>query len=431
MAYKSYYNFIYKRNDDEWVMYNTLNSALVILSNCEKETYDKLPNENIDIHSSFEKELYSLGFILDDDYDEKGIVTNSRFRRMFIEKSAYLRILTTTLCNANCEYCYEKGFQPVNITMETAKQVVKFILEKSNVEILYLHWFGGEPLLNIQVIDYIMDNVYEKLKEKGVSIYVYITSNASLINNDLINKIKDNWHTNWIQITIDDLGAKYDKVKKYNPEQYNFQKVVRNIELLLNSEILVNLRINYDEKDIKKVSEVSEYFINKFKDYYISGMLRFTPAPIFDVMPISNKNSTSISNRSLGIYEAYTSILSQCNSKYDPFDLSFKGGQCYACHQGSFIIDPEGNLFKCTVTIKDKKTNVGSVYTGFKANREYFRWVSPTISEQCDKCIFLPICQGGCRAGHLGYINHCCNYYALDIEKILNYKIRIGITNKK
>lgn len=428
MANKSYYNYIYKNNSGNWVIYNTLNSALAVLSEEEKDIYDTIPMRNINVKTLFEKELYSLGFIVDGDYDEKGIVTNSRYRRAFIEKSGYIRILTTTFCNANCDYCYEKGFRQTYMTMETAKQVVKFILERPRMEILYLHWFGGEPLLNINVIDFIMDNVYEELQNRGTKLYVYITSNASLINEEMVNRMRVRWHVDWIQVTVDELEDKYNDIKNYNSPNYNFTTVVKNIEILLKQGILVKLRINFDKSELEKVAKISEYFSKKFHKYYTCGLLHLTPSPIFDISSENREEIMPSPYKSLGLYEAYIKMQSKCDNNRDLFDLSFKGGQCYACHQGSFVIDPEGNLFKCTVTIRDVSTNVGTVYKGVKANKEYFKWISPNLPKQCDDCIFLPICQGGCKAGQLGYINHCCNYFVTDIQKILNYKIEMSIT---
>ena len=73
--------------------------------------------------------------------------------------------------------------------------------------------------------------------------------------------------------------------------------------------------------------------------------------------------------------------------------------------------------------MKDEKSKVGSVYTGIDRNKTYFDWVNPKLTKKCDKCVFLPICQGGCKAGELGFLNVKCKRNLSEIKNILNYKV--------
>ena len=75
-----------------------------------KKKYDEL-DKNICNDNEFVNSLITQKFLISNDYDEKKIVDASRYRRAYGEKSAYIRILTTTSCNARCSYCYEKGFK--------------------------------------------------------------------------------------------------------------------------------------------------------------------------------------------------------------------------------------------------------------------------------------------------------------------------------
>ncbi len=62
------------------------------------------------------------------------------------------------------------------------------------------------------------------------------------------------------------------------------------------------------------------------------------------------------------------------------------------------------------------KNSNSKVISKFK-NKELF----------CDKCKFLPICQGGYRGGYFGYIDYMCNHSIHEINDILETKIRNGI----
>ena len=98
---------------------------------------------------------------------------------------------------------------------KTASAVIKHILKLPKMEKFYIHWFGGEPLLNTIVIDKVMDAVYDRLKSNGTRVYVYFTSNGSMLDKEVCHKAKKLWHANYFQITIDDIGKKYDEIKNY------------------------------------------------------------------------------------------------------------------------------------------------------------------------------------------------------------------------
>ena len=82
-----------------------------------------------------------------------------------------------------------------------------------------------------------------------------------------------------------------------------------------------------------------------------------------------------------------------------------------------------GNLFKCSLTLNDSKACIGSVKNGIIPNTEYFKWVNAELPEKCYKCLFLPLCQGGCKAGYLGYVEHHCNNLISELNEYLEYKI--------
>lgn len=417
--YKSKYNYIYKRKND-WCFFNTLTGSICLLDETSKKMYDDF---NFKDKNEFLSCMIKNGFIRDDEYDEESIVNFSRARRSLNDNSMYLRILTTTSCNAKCEYCYEKDMKKQSMTLEIAQQISKFILKQPRKEKIYIHWFGGEPLLNVRVIDKVMNDIYESLKNKGTQIFVYFTSNGSLLNKQLAIKAKQKWHANQFQITIDDLGEKYNKIKNYVNKKYDFNKVIDNIGYLLENNISVILRINYIPSEIEKVKAIIDFIYNKFGKYCDNKLLVFSPAPIFSNDLNGNlrncTNSKKFNMLEPNIYLINKGLL----SVEDGMDLKYKGGSCYACHQGSFVINPKGELFKCTVAIDDPKAKVGDVYNGIDRNRTYFEWITPILPKKCNKCKFLPICQGGCRAGHIGYMNVKCKRNVSEIKNILNYRI--------
>lgn len=420
MYHKSIFNFIYEKSKNNWVIYNTFSGSIILMNNELKEKFDnledgKIENNDIDICN-----LIKQGILVDNNYDEKKLIDASRIRRAFGEKSAYLRILTTTACNANCSYCYEKGFKTETMSIETADALIKYILKLPKMEKFYIHWFGGEPLLNTKVIDKVMEAIYDKLKANGTQIFVYFTSNGSMLDKKMSCKAKKIWHANYFQITIDDIGEKYDSIKRYTNKKYNYNRVIKNINYLLKEKIQVILRINYYPNEVDKVKNIIDVLSEKFDKMCKNKLLVFDPAPIFGL----NNHFCSNCEKVYNMFEPAKYLIEKgLLSENDAINLKFKGGQCYACHQGSFVVAPNGNLYKCTVSIKDKNAVVGNIFNGVDKNNYYFKWVNPVLPEKCNKCVFLPICQGGCRAGELGYLNVFCKRNLSEVKSMVNYKI--------
>ena len=427
MYHKSAFNYIYKRTSNNWVIYNTFSGSIILLDDKSKKKFDNLNDDKIENNNKFIDSLIKQGILIDNEHDEKKLIDASRTRRAFGEKSAYLRILTTTACNARCHYCYEKGFKTETMSEKTAEAIAKYILKLPKMEKFYIHWFGGEPLLNTKVIDKVMNAVYDRLKSNGTQIYVYFTSNGSILDNEMCHKAKEVWHATYFQITIDDIGEKYNNIKKYISKKYNYNKVIQNIKYLLEEKIQVILRINYYPNEVEKVKNVIDVLSIEFEDACKNGLIIFDPAPIFDSNNTSCSNCKKVYNMS---EPAQYLIKKGLLNEEDAINLKFKGGQCYACHQGSFVIAPNGDLYKCTVTMKDKKAIVGNIFDGVDRNNYYFKWVNPNLPKKCNKCIFLPLCQGGCRAGELGYLNIFCKRNLSEVKTLVNFKIENMLKKK-
>lgn len=420
MYHKSIFNYIYKRSKNNWVIYNTFSGSIILIDEKLKKKFDNLEDGKIQNDDDDINNLINQGILVDNNHDEKKLVDASRTRRAFDEKSAYLRILTTTACNARCPYCYEKGFKTQTMNDETADAVIKYILNLPKMDKFYIHWFGGEPLVNTKVIDKIMESIYDKLKANGTQVYVYFTSNGSMLDEEMCQKARKLWHASHFQITIDDIGKKYDDIKNYVNKKYNYNKVIKNIKYLLKEKIKVILRINYYPNEVDKVKNTIDVLSKDFGEACKNGLLVFDPAPIFD----SNSNSCSNCEKVYNMSEPAQYLIEKgFLSEEDAINLKFKGGQCYACHQGSFVVAPNGDLYKCTVTMKDKNATVGNIFDGVDRNNYYFKWVNPVLPEKCNKCVFLPLCQGGCRAGELGYLSVFCKRNLSEVKSMVNYKI--------
>lgn len=108
----------------------------------------------------------------------------------------------------------------------------------------------------------------------------------------------------------------------------------------------------------------------------------------------------------------------------------FNPNICGAVTNNSFVIDPNGNLYKCWDEIGRKKGCIGNVTDGIELNNTviYYGAYNPVEDNQCRKCNLLPICMGGCPYSKKMYgKNDCFEKKDIVIRKIENiYKQKLG-----
>jgi uncharacterized protein len=200
MLYKlSTYNYTHEGNDV--TVFNVFSNAVVILS--IEEYHKMLHFKDFNIKDNDIQEWIKLGFIVEDNVDETQIINYNRIKFSFSSPSNY-RILTTSECNARCFYCYEEFSEVQAMDIDTAKSISEFIIENSkDKKTVSISWFGGEPLLNPDVITLITKNIIKGLKSYDVKISFDITTNGSLFTDKMIALAKTKWNIKHIQISLD------------------------------------------------------------------------------------------------------------------------------------------------------------------------------------------------------------------------------------
>lgn len=239
---------------NKYIIYNTYSGALMLLNADEKTKFDnlELANKTKDV-----LEWKDNGFLIDKESNELEIVNYCRIRDTFSNRKTTFRILTTTACNARCFYCYENNVKFETMTKKTAVEVIEFIKNNSSeVNKIVLSWFGGEPLINYEIITFII----EKLKKEipGKEIVSFITTNGLLFTKEVIIEAKE-WNLKSIQITLDGLKKTYNKRKNYFSNIDGFTIVLNNIENLLKNGFGVTIRINYDNDNISEMGDLIKY----------------------------------------------------------------------------------------------------------------------------------------------------------------------------
>lgn len=328
-------------------------------------------------------DLIESYFLVPEGKDEAAFYQSiSQMMRIYSRKEGergYI-ILPTLRCNARCVYCYEEGAMPTTMSSETVEQTIRYIIDSHADDKVALTWFGGEPLLCVNIID----RICEGLREANVPYSGTIVSNGSLVTPQIAEKMAGDWHIKSIQISMD--GAKRDYIarKNYFTNDNQYDAVIKAMELIAEKGIRVTVRCNMDEDNFDGLPELlgDMKTLIRHKEnvtVYLSPLFEVRASK--NVMPFWDK---ILAARPLieqaGFHAVNTIGISNA------FRIHF----CMA-DAGGVVICPDGTLSPCEHM--QEKAAFGDIHNGVTdeaARKEFCR--TDRIREKCRHCPFLPDC---------------------------------------
>ena len=437
----SKYNIEQEIENEQILIYNSLTTALVIL---EKAEFDSIFNKQNFAHEEA-GELLEMGFLVDDEFDELNYLRELRENVVRANTTIADVMLAPTMdCNARCYYCFEDNCHHDKMDKETADAVVRYLIQYWNGDLLNITWFGGEPLMAPDIIDYIT----EQLTERKIKLISKITTNGLLLTKEVALKALNRWHTTKIQISMDAYGEEYNRIKNYvdlsleNP----FEVVIENLHHALVVGLKVKVRINFDPDKKEIAIDLMNRLQTRFGEYdNFSAYFAPIDAASNIVRPIADEftdRKTHPYMELINVSKDYGYFKGNNRGETENFIYDEKGllnslklypspTNCYASSPCVFAIDSRGDLYKChRVLGKGDRYSSGNVKTGVIKN-EIFQFFANTDYSliECEDCKLLPICQGGCKINAYLYKDeHACvptkaiiKDLILDYARELNY----------
>ena len=313
------------------IYYNLLTHEMIAVNNSEIE----LPETR--------KYLIENWYLVPEEYNEQQLVDECRavltLMNSWPKKIHIFHIFTTLDCNARCFYCFEKRVPGLNMTTETATRAIEYMQEKADGEPIKIIWFGGEPLFNYPIIDYIAN----RLNKKGMQFESSMYSNGLLFDNTMVEKAKTLWNVKDVQITLDGTSKVYRKIKAYVTEIENpFERVLQNIKSLLMVAIKVKIRLNIGPHNYNDMRDLVDFLCEEFKG---EDNLFIYTSPLFEI------REYTVDKR-----EYLYDLLDELNSKLDlsfgkerklEFSDKIVNSICMASGREAVTILPNGEVGIC------------------------------------------------------------------------------------
>ena len=328
-------------------------------------------------------ELIRDYFLVPEEKDECAL-----YESVFAFMSIYTRkknirgytILPTFACNARCVYCYEKGLRPVTMTPEIIRQTIEYICENHGTGKVHINWFGGEPLLQPDIIS----RICKGLQERHVDYESGMITNASLLTPEILQKMKGLWKLKTLQLSMDGAEQDYIRRKQYTIYHDEYHTVMNNINLLADADIEVTIRCNVDEENWAGIPD----FLNDLKTAVSSKeKLKLYFCPLNSV-----RSSEQCGSMWKKIMDFRPQILQAGfrNSDFYGTDTKFRTFHCMA-DKNDVVIAPDGSLYPCEYC--PPQACYGDIFQGVTDEKARTAFVDiGKTRTKCRNCTFLPEC---------------------------------------
>ena len=325
-------------------------------------------------------------------------------------------------CNLRCGYCFagtgDFGGYRAMMSKETAEKAVEFAIAGSKMRHnLELDLFGGEPLMNPEVVKHVINYVRRREFETGKNIKLTLTTNGTLLNDDIIQFLNDNR----VMLVLSLYGKKepHDNMRPFPNKTGSYDAAVRGFKKVIES--------------------------RNGKNYYLRGTYtHFNPHFAEDTLDMTKIGKELSVEPVVGIDEPY--VLTEADlpvlyEEYDKlaraylqkrregdafdffhFNVALDNGPCVAkrlagCGAGHeyFAITPEGDIYPCHQFVGNEDFLMGNVDDGITRTdiRDMFKNSNVYSKEKCKNCFAKFYCSGGCMAN--AYNFHGTIHDAYDI----------------
>ncbi|MBS4008854.1 MAG: thioether cross-link-forming SCIFF peptide maturase [Clostridium sp.] len=359
---------------------------------------------------------------------EKGLLFSSP-RAMELSYDGVVKALCLHLahdCNLRCRYCFagtgHYGGKRGLMSFDVAKKAVDFLLAASRSrKHCEIDFFGGEPLLNFQVLKDTVAYSRQQGEALGKLLKFTVTSNALLIPDEVREYL--NAEEISIVLSLDGRQEVHDRMRKTLPGGGSWQQVLQNCKTLVSGRGGENyyLRGTYTRHNLD--------FTNDIQVMIEQGFDRISLEPAV----LSPKVDESFRNEDLPLlyaeYEKLAALLWEHEVMgkkvhFFHFELDLDQGPCakkraMGCGAGAayLAVTPEGKLYPCHQFVGEEAFCAGDVFSGVDRKvLERFAAVDNADKEACRSCFARFFCGGGCHAAAWSINRDLSMPYALGCE---------------
>ena len=312
-------------------------------------------------------------------------------------------------CNLNCSYCFASqgkyhGDRAV-MSYEVGKQALDFLIANSGTRRnLEVDFFGGEPLMNFQVVKDLVAYARSIEKDKGKNFRFTLTTNGVLVDDDVIEWA--NRECSNVVLSLDGRKEIHDRFRVDYAGNGSWEKIVPRFQKF------VAARNGKDYYMRGTFTHANPDFLTDIRTMLDLGFTELSMEPVVcaagDPSALTQEDLEIVMDQ----YENLAELMLERDKAGKPFTfyhymIDLKGGPCIykrisGCGSGTeyMAVTPWGDLYPCHQFVGEERFRLGDIWKGV-TNTEIqgeFAACNVYAHPQCRDCWARLYCSGGCAA---------------------------------
>ena len=312
-------------------------------------------------------------------------------------------------CNLACRYCFaEEGEyhgRRALMSFEVGKKALDFLIANSgNRRNLEVDFFGGEPLMNFDMVKKLVAYCREQEKIHNKNFRFTMTTNGMLIDDDVIDFCNKECHN--VVLSLDGRKEVHDRFRKDYAGHGSYDTIVPKFQEFVKKR---------GDKNYYMRGTYTHYNTDFTNDIFHMADLGFTE---LSMEPVVTKptDPSALTAEDLPILKEQYEILAKEMIKRDRegrgftfyhYMIDLTGGPCIykrisGCGSGTeyMAVTPWGDLYPCHQFVGDPKYLMGDIWKGVTntAVRDEFKHCNAYARPECKDCWAKLYCSGGCAA---------------------------------
>ena len=312
-------------------------------------------------------------------------------------------------CNLNCSYCFAsqgkyQGERAV-MSFEVGKRALDFLVENSGSrKNLEVDFFGGEPLMNFEVVKRLVEYARSIEKQKGKNFRFTLTTNGLLIDDEVIDFANSQMSN--VVLSLDGRKEIHDRYRVDYAGNGSWERIVPKFQKLVEKRGGKNYYIR------GTFTHANPDFLKDIEQMLDLGFTELSMEPV--VCARGDKEELTYEDLPIVLeqYEKLAELMIERDKQGKPFTfyhymIDLQGGPCIykrisGCGSGTeyMAVTPWGDLYPCHQFVGDEKFKLGDIYSGVSnfEVRKSFENCNVYSRDDCKDCWAKLYCSGGCAA---------------------------------
>ena len=317
-------------------------------------------------------------------------------------------------CNLACQYCFaEEGEyhgRRALMSFEVGKKALDFLIANSgNRRNLEVDFFGGEPLMNWEVVKQLVEYGRSKEKEYNKNFRFTMTTNGVLLNDEIMDYC--NREMSNVVLSLDGRKEVNDKMRPFRGGKGSFDLIVPKFQKFaeMRGDRDYYVRGTFTRHNLDFSKDVTEFADLGFRSMSIEPVV----AKPEEEYAIREEDLPQIMEEYDRLAEEYLKRKKEGRGfNFFHFNIDLNQGPCVAkrlsgCGSGTeyLAVTPWGDLYPCHQFVGQEEFLLGNVDTGVTNERirDEFKLCNVYAKDKCRDCFARFYCSGGCAANSYNF----------------------------